>query len=110
MTVINPQYRMKYVNLVSTLILVISTTFLSSFFFIGSEENFQKLLENLFKSFLFRFIGFTGFGLFFLSILIVVNFILNKFFNYKINLKKLSLTGIIWVSLASLIGTSIFFF
>ena len=61
---------MKYLNIFFILILAILITIISSFFFLGSEENFQKLLENLFKSFLLRFIGFTIFGLLFLSILI----------------------------------------
>lgn len=101
---------MKYVNIYFLLILATVITIINSFFFLGSEENFQKLLDNLFKSFLLRLIGFTIFGLFFLSLLLTVNFILNKYFNYKINLKKLTLSGIFLISLASLIGTYIFFF
>ena len=101
---------MKYINLYATTIIALSIAFVSSFFFIGSEENIQKLIENSWMAFLARFIGFTIFGLLIFLILFAVNLVANRFSCSKVNLKKMTKNAIILISIGSLIGTSIFFY
>jgi hypothetical protein len=100
---------MKYINF--TLLLAISciVIFLSGFFWIGSKENAEQLLENPIQSFVLRFIGFVSIGIIMFLLVVVVNLLLMKFTKYNINLKKLIWLSFIIIIISSLIGTSIFF-
>ncbi|MBF0694635.1 MAG: hypothetical protein IR153_06220 [Flavobacterium sp.] len=91
-------------------LLAVAIAILSAIFYIGSEISYQRLLDDLGLSFIRRFIGFAIIGIFGLSLLAGINFFANIFMTQKLNIKKLFLTGVLIVSLASFFGTIIFFF
>lgn len=88
----------------------IMTFFLSSFFFIGNQGTYQKLVEHLILSFFARWIGFTIIGfLLFLGLGFVVWLfarLVEKDFKGK---KRILLLGLITQTVCSFLGCLNFF-
>lgn len=101
---------MKYINFTLLLLISFLIVFLSGFFWIGSKENAEQLLENPILSFVLRFIGFASIGIIIFLLVVIVNWLLMKFTKYSINLKKLIWQGFTIIIIGSLIGTSLFFY
>jgi hypothetical protein len=101
-------------NRVLVLLIAALVCFLSITFFIGTEDDKIGLIRELPLSFIFRFCFFTAVGILAVGILVLTNYMLNKFIvkggGGEVNLKHLARNGVLWMVLASLIGCIIFFF
>lgn len=101
---------MKEFNAIAIGCMAIFAGFCASFFFIGSEEGLNKIMEEYYISFPLRFIAFTLFGLLWFTPLLILNFIINKFFKPKTSIVGLIKLGVVVISIGSLVGTSVFYF
>lgn len=102
---------MKFFNNLYLIVLAIFMVFISSMLWIGSYEEAQKLKQNIFASYIIRFLSFSIVGLFGILFLILINWIRNVMvsFNRKINLKRLFLQGLLCVLISSSVGVLLFF-
>jgi len=93
-----------------TLILIVGWT--AAYFFLGSDETYLTLKNNLVESVFRRLIGSILFGLFCQLLILLVNFIYNSTRSKatdKINMKKLFIILSACTLVGSIIGTAIFF-
>ena len=65
-------------NGVSLVLIALLTFFMSGFYFIGSEENFEILDEDIVQNVFVRSLGFWMFGFMLLAILVLANYILYR--------------------------------
>lgn len=77
---------------------------------IGSYDTAQKLKESIFASYFLRFLGFSIIGMIGILFIIIINWIRNTMTSSnKIDIHKLFLHGIIYISISSFIGVLLFF-
>lgn len=103
---------MKILNIIATIIISGISGFLSMAFYLGSIENKEELLKQLPLSYFYRFSAFSFLGILGMSLLVFLNFLINKTIkneNKKTNLKELTKFGILITVIFCLIGTCVFF-
>ena len=103
---------MRIVNIIATILISGISGFLSLAFYLGSIENKEELIKQLPLSYFYRFGSFSLLGIIGISILVLLNFLINKTIkneNRKTNLKALAKFGILTTVVFCLIGTYIFF-
>jgi hypothetical protein len=103
---------LKILNVIATILISGISGFLSMAFYLGSSENKGELLKQLPLSYFYRFGAFSFFGIIGISLLVFVNFLINKAIkteNKKTNLKELTKLGILTTVVFCLIGTYVFF-
>lgn len=86
--------------------------FLSMAFYLGSIETKEELLRQLPLSYFYRFGAFSLSGIIGISLLVLINYLINKITkneNKKTNLKELTKVGILTTVVFCLIGTYVFF-
>lgn len=86
--------------------------FLSMVFYLGSIENKEELVRQLPISYCYRFGAFSLLGIIGISLLVLINYLINRITkneNKKINLKELTKIGILTTVICCLIGTYVFF-
>lgn len=100
----------KTLNLILIVFSFTLTGLFTSFFFIGSEFTYERQLQDLPNYFIRRLLGGISVGLLCCGILVLLNFILNKTLkDDKVKLVKLFLFTLLTTSIASIIGTIVFF-
>jgi hypothetical protein len=84
----------------------------TAFFFIGTEEAFQRLLLDLPANYLMRVTGGIVIGLLGSIVITLGNLILdrNKMTNKKRRLVRIALLTLVLTVIASILGTTIFFY
>ncbi len=101
---------MKELNGVVVGCITIFSGFCASFFYMGSMEGLDKIKAEYYTSFPLRFIAFTLFGLMWFTPLVVLNFLVNRFFRQKTPILNLIKLGVVIIAIGSLVGTSVFYF
>ena len=101
----------KVINIAIITVLIAFVGFVSTLFFIGSQEMYERQLETLPSSFARRALGGSFIGLVGSAILVLVNYIVFKVSKSKtpISLKKLFWLTFFLTTSASIVGTIIFF-
>ena len=91
--------------------LAIAAGFLVSIFFLGTQDDHQKMIAELPEIFFTRFGVAAGAGLILIGMLILINLILNMTIlnPNSINIKRLVIIGSSAIMTSSLIGCLIFF-
>jgi hypothetical protein len=103
---------MKALNIFSIVIIGLVTAFFSVFY-LGSYEQYKRLIDDLPFSFISRVIGVTTIGLIGLLVLIMFNFLFENFCIKKVDiiaLKQLAYIGSFWIFSIAFLGCLIFFF
>ena len=99
------------INFTLILVSILLIGFLISFFFLGSQLTYERQLEDLPNYFIRRFLAGIILGLILSVLILLINILLNKILNDSgFKLFKLFLISFISTSIASLIGSIIFFY
>jgi hypothetical protein len=101
----------KTINVLLISALTILVGCLSAVFYIGNEHSYARLLQSLPSSFIRRFTGGVCVGLVGAMIIILINYLILKASSHKtaISLRNPFLLIVLFTSIASLIGTIVFF-
>jgi MFS family permease len=100
----------KTINFILIISCVSLTGIIISFFFLGSPETYERQLADLPIYFIKRLLGGILLGLILAGLIVLINFLLDKILNdNRIKKGKIFLITAITTSIASLIGTIIFF-
>lgn len=95
----------QFLNLIILFITSIGLGFLSRAFFLGGQEEHQKLVRELPTSFFQRFLFFWTLGLIVLILLTIINWSLNKWIlkTHPTNLKKVFILGLLAITSSCLV-------
>ncbi|MCF6140408.1 hypothetical protein L1S34_03845 [Flavobacterium sp. K77] len=103
---------MKVLNIIAILLISGISGFLSMAFYLGSIENKEELVRQLPISYCYRFGAFSLLGIIGISLLVLINFLINKIIkneNKKTNLKELTKIGLLTTVIFCLIATYVFY-
>jgi hypothetical protein len=100
----------KAFNLIAIAALISFIFLVTAFFFLGSHETFSNQLNELPKYFFGRTAGGIVIGILGGVIIGLVNLLLNKITGSRSKISKIVLLTLLLSTIASIIGTGIFFF